>query len=58
MTDETDTITMTFFSPTADDIVGVKCETLVNSLENPDPREFPETILALIGKKTHLPVSL
>ena len=42
---------MTFFSPTADDIVGVKCETLVNSLENPDPREFPETILALIGKK-------
>ncbi|PWA86557.1 nucleic acid-binding, OB-fold protein [Artemisia annua] len=47
----TDTITMTFFPPKADDIVGVKCETFVNSLQNPDPRQFPERILALIGKK-------
>ncbi|PWA83752.1 replication protein A 70 kDa DNA-binding subunit [Artemisia annua] len=51
VTDPTATITMTFFSPKADDIVGVKCETLVNSLENPDAREFPEKILALIGKQ-------
>ncbi|PWA43640.1 replication protein A 70 kDa DNA-binding subunit [Artemisia annua] len=51
VTDPTATITMTFFSPKADDIVGVKCETLVNSLQNPDPREFPEKILAPIGKR-------
>ena len=51
MTDATDTIMMTFFSPKADDIVGTKCEILVNSLQNPDPREFPEKILAIIGKK-------
>lgn len=42
---------MTFFSPKADDIVGTNCEILVNSLEDPDPREFPEKVLAVIGKK-------
>ena len=41
---------MTFFSPKADEIVGVNCEALVNSLQNPSPREFPEQILAVIGK--------
>ena len=51
MTDGTATIIMTFFSPKADDIVGSKCEILVNSLENPDPRNFPEEILKIIGKK-------
>lgn len=44
---------MTFFSPKADNIVGVNCETLVKSLENPDPRNFPEEILSVIGK-THI----
>ena len=43
---------MTFFSPKADEIVGVNCEALVNSLQNPSPREFPEQILAVIGKHT------
>ncbi|PWA67943.1 nucleic acid-binding, OB-fold protein [Artemisia annua] len=51
VTDTTGTITMTFFSPKADDIVGISCQTLVDSLENPDPREFPERILAVIGKQ-------
>ncbi|PWA56458.1 replication protein A 70 kDa DNA-binding subunit [Artemisia annua] len=51
VTDTTDTITMTFFSPKADYIVGLDCQTLVNSLENADPREFLEKILAVIGKK-------
>ncbi|PWA43697.1 nucleic acid-binding, OB-fold protein [Artemisia annua] len=51
VTDATGTITMTFFSPKADDIVGISCQTLVDSLENPDPREFPERILAVIGKQ-------
>ncbi|PWA56645.1 nucleic acid-binding, OB-fold protein [Artemisia annua] len=51
VTDTTATITMTFFSPKADDIVGVSCQALVASLENPDPRDFPEKILATIGKR-------
>ncbi|PWA84211.1 replication protein A 70 kDa DNA-binding subunit [Artemisia annua] len=51
VTDTTGTVMMTFFSPKADDIVGVKCETFVNSIQNPDPRDFPEEILSLIGEK-------
>ncbi|PWA76903.1 nucleic acid-binding, OB-fold protein [Artemisia annua] len=51
VTDTTATITMTFFSTKADDIVGISCQTLVDSLENPDPREFPERILAVIGRR-------
>ena len=42
---------MTCFSPKADDIVGVKCEALVRSLQYPDPRDFPEKLLSIIGKK-------
>ena len=41
---------MTFFSPKADIVVGIKCEELVNSLNHPSPREFPEELLAIIGK--------
>ena len=49
---------MTCFSPKADDIVGVKCEALVRSLQYPDPRDFPEKLLSIIGKKTHISISL
>ncbi|PWA75614.1 nucleic acid-binding, OB-fold protein [Artemisia annua] len=48
--DTTDTAMMTFFSPKADDIVGIDCEALVNSLSNPSPTEFPEKLLSIIGK--------
>ena len=53
VTDTTETVMMTFFSPKADEIVGVNCETLVTSLKNPDPREFLEKILSINGK-THI----
>ena len=42
---------LTFFSPKANDIVGIDCESLVKSLENPDPREFPEKLHSIVGKK-------
>ena len=42
---------LTFFSPKANDVVGIDCESLVTSLKNPNPREFPEKILSIVGKK-------
>ncbi|PWA55907.1 nucleic acid-binding, OB-fold protein [Artemisia annua] len=51
ITDGTYTVMMTFFTPKANDIVGTDCESLVTSLKNPDPKEFPEKIKAIIGKK-------
>ncbi|PWA37789.1 nucleic acid-binding, OB-fold protein [Artemisia annua] len=51
--DTTETVMMTFFSPKADDVVGINCETLINSLPDPSPREFPEKLLSIIGK-THI----
>ncbi|PWA47152.1 hypothetical protein CTI12_AA385830 [Artemisia annua] len=51
LTNGTDTAMITFFSPKANDVVGIDCESLVKSLENPDPREFPEKILSIVGKK-------
>ena len=42
---------MTFITPKANDIVGTDCDSLVTSLENPDPREFPEQIKAIVEKK-------
>ena len=42
---------MTFFTPKANDIVGTDCDSLVTSLENPDPKEFPAQIERIIGKQ-------
>ncbi|PWA37121.1 nucleic acid-binding, OB-fold protein [Artemisia annua] len=53
VSDTTDTVMMTFFSPKADDVVGINCEALVNSLPNASPREFLEKLLSIIGK-THI----
>ena len=48
---------VTFFTPKVDDFVGVKCNALVKSLENPDPKEVPTELQSIVGKKTHFPVS-
>ncbi|PWA70300.1 nucleic acid-binding, OB-fold protein [Artemisia annua] len=53
VTDSTETVMTMFFSPKANDIVGIDCDSLVNLLENPNPREIPDKILATIGK-THI----
>ena len=42
---------ITFFTPKADDIVGVKCDSLVASLNNPHPRDIPEKIYSITGKR-------
>ncbi|PWA84869.1 nucleic acid-binding, OB-fold protein [Artemisia annua] len=51
ITDGTYTVMMTFFTPKVNDIVGTDCESLVTSLKNPDPKQFPEKIKAIVGKK-------
>lgn len=51
LADTTETAMLTFFSPKATDVVGISCEDLVKSLKNPNPREFPEEILSIVGKK-------
>ncbi|PWA39723.1 nucleic acid-binding, OB-fold protein [Artemisia annua] len=48
---ETQTVMVTFFTPKANKIVGIECNTLVTSLKNPDPRHFPKAIKAIIGKR-------
>ncbi|PWA35988.1 nucleic acid-binding, OB-fold protein [Artemisia annua] len=51
ITDNTQTVMVTFFSPKANDIVGIDCESLLKSLENPDPKDFPDKITAIIGQR-------
>ncbi|PWA48395.1 nucleic acid-binding, OB-fold protein [Artemisia annua] len=51
LTDGTATTTITFFTPKANDIVGIDCPSLLASLNNPDPRNVPEKIQAIVGKK-------
>ena len=53
LTDNTTTAAITFFTPKANDIVGIDCNSLVNSLNNPHPRDIPEKIEAIVGK-THI----
>ncbi|PWA62805.1 nucleic acid-binding, OB-fold protein [Artemisia annua] len=53
LTDNTATTTITFFTPKANDIVGIDCNSLVASLANPDPRVIPEKIQYIVGK-THI----
>ncbi|PWA80597.1 replication protein A 70 kDa DNA-binding subunit [Artemisia annua] len=51
LTDGTTTATITFFTPKANDIVGIDCPSLLASLNYPDPRNIPEKIQAIVGKK-------
>ncbi|PWA54234.1 nucleic acid-binding, OB-fold protein [Artemisia annua] len=51
ITDNTHTVMMTFFTPKGNDIVGTDCDTLVKSLENPDPKDFPKEIKDIVGQK-------
>ncbi|PWA69687.1 nucleic acid-binding, OB-fold protein [Artemisia annua] len=51
ITDGTQTVMMTFFSPKADNIVGTDCQSLVTSLKNPNPKEFPQKIREIVGKR-------
>ncbi|PWA55781.1 DNA helicase Pif1-like protein [Artemisia annua] len=51
ITDGTATAMLTFFTPKADEFVGVKCNALVQSLKNPDPKEIPEELQAIVGRK-------
>ncbi|PWA52012.1 replication factor A protein 1 [Artemisia annua] len=51
LTDGTATATITFFTPKANDIVGMDCPTLLASLNNPNPRDILEKIQAIVGKK-------
>ncbi|PWA93934.1 nucleic acid-binding, OB-fold protein [Artemisia annua] len=51
ITDGTETAMFTFFTPTADDFVGIKCNTLVKSLKNPNPKEIPEQLESIVGRK-------
>ncbi|PWA92201.1 nucleic acid-binding, OB-fold protein [Artemisia annua] len=51
ITDNTHTVMMTFFTPKANDIVGIDCDTLVKSLKNPDPKDFPKEIKDIVGQK-------
>ena len=53
LADNTATATITFFTPKANDIVGVDCNSLVGSLKNPHPRDIPEKIQEVVGK-THI----
>ncbi|PWA89105.1 helitron helicase-like domain-containing protein [Artemisia annua] len=51
LTDNTATTTITFFTPKANDIVGIDCNSLVASLANTDPRTIPEKIQQIVGKR-------
>ncbi|PWA51603.1 replication protein A 70 kDa DNA-binding subunit [Artemisia annua] len=53
LTENTATSTIMFFTPKANDIVGIDCNSLVASLTNPDPRDIPEKIQQVVGK-THI----
>ncbi|PWA73217.1 nucleic acid-binding, OB-fold protein [Artemisia annua] len=51
ITDGTTTAMIAFFTPKADDFVGVKCNALVKSLENPDPKKIPAELQTIVGRK-------
>ncbi|PWA45577.1 replication protein A 70 kDa DNA-binding subunit [Artemisia annua] len=50
LTDNTATVTMTFFTPKADKIVGTDCNSLMTELNYPGPRDTPQRIHAITGK--------
>ena len=51
ITDTTAVAQFTFFTPKADEIVGVDCPTLVKSMTDPNPRVFPKKLHEIIGKQ-------
>ncbi|PWA60434.1 nucleic acid-binding, OB-fold protein [Artemisia annua] len=51
ITDGTETAMLTCFTPKANYLIGTDCNTLVKSLKHPDPKEFPQKINEIIGKK-------
>ncbi|PWA85132.1 DNA helicase Pif1-like protein [Artemisia annua] len=51
ITDGSETMMLTCFTPKADAIIGTDCNSLVNSLNNPNPKEFPEKIRNIVGQK-------
>ncbi|PWA38262.1 replication protein A 70 kDa DNA-binding subunit [Artemisia annua] len=50
LTDMTTTVTMTFFTPKADKIIGTDCNSLMTELNYPGPRDIPQRIHAITGK--------
>lgn len=48
--DTTATAMMTFFSPKAGDIVGLDCNSLLTSLDDPSPKDIPKKIQEIVGK--------
>ncbi|PWA64002.1 nucleic acid-binding, OB-fold protein [Artemisia annua] len=53
LTDGTTTVTMTFFTPKANKIVGTDCGSLLAELNYPGPRDIPERLHTITGK-THI----
>ncbi|PWA62201.1 nucleic acid-binding, OB-fold protein [Artemisia annua] len=51
LNDGTATVMITFFSPKAKDIVGVDCDSLLSTLDNPNPKNIPTKIQEIIGKR-------
>ncbi|PWA91805.1 Retrotransposon-like protein [Artemisia annua] len=51
LTDDTATATITFFTPRANQIVGIDCNSLLSSLQDPDPRNVPQKIQPIIGER-------
>ncbi|PWA44931.1 nucleic acid-binding, OB-fold protein [Artemisia annua] len=51
ITDGIETAMVTCFTPKANYLIGTDCNTLVKSLKHPDPKEFPQKINEIIGKK-------
>ncbi|PWA63304.1 Retrotransposon-like protein [Artemisia annua] len=51
LTDDTATATITFFTPRANQIVGIDCNSLLSSLQDRDPRNVPQKIQSIIGKR-------
>ncbi|PWA91806.1 nucleic acid-binding, OB-fold protein [Artemisia annua] len=51
LTDDTVTATITFFTPRANQIVGIDCNSLLSSLQDPDPRNVPQKIQSIIGER-------
>ncbi|PWA93995.1 hypothetical protein CTI12_AA053860 [Artemisia annua] len=51
LTDDTATAMITFFTPRANQIVGVDCNSLLGYLQDPDPQNIPERIKSIVGKR-------
>ncbi|GKC95498.1 hypothetical protein Tco_1160940, partial [Tanacetum coccineum] len=50
VTDQSETAPSTFFTPTTDEVVGLKCLELVHMHKAPDPQQTPAKVIAVEGK--------